>query len=114
TVMALAPERAYDVAAINAASASTQLAGLPFSGRIGGTRVALIEGQWVAFPDYSQLENATFDMVVAGRLLDSGDVAIMMVEAEATEQTIDLVAGGAIRPTEEGVAEGLEAARPLI
>jgi polyribonucleotide nucleotidyltransferase len=114
TVMALHPEHLYDVVAINAASASTQLAGLPFSGPIGGTRVALIEGQWVAFPDHSQLENATFDMVVAGRLLDSGDVAIMMVEAEATEQTIELVAGGASRPTEEVVAEGLEAAKPFI
>ena len=114
TVMALHPEHLYDVVAINAASASTQLAGLPFSGPIGGTRVALIEGQWVAFPNYSQLQDATFDMVVAGRVLEDGDVAIMMVEAEATEQTIDLVAGGAIRPTEEVVAEGLEAAKPFI
>ena len=114
TVMALHPEHLYDVVAINAASASTQLAGLPFSGPIGATRVALIEGQWVAFPDHSQLQDATFDMVVAGRVLDSGDVAIMMVEAEATEHTIELVAGGATRPTEEVVAEGLEAAKPFI
>ncbi|HEY3090465.1 MAG TPA: polyribonucleotide nucleotidyltransferase [Jatrophihabitantaceae bacterium] len=114
TVMALHPEHLYDVVAINAASASTQLAGLPFSGPIGGTRVALIEGQWVAFPNHSQLQDATFDMVVAGRVLDSGDVAIMMVEAEATEHTIELVAGGATRPTEEVVAEGLEAAKPFI
>jgi polyribonucleotide nucleotidyltransferase len=114
TVMALHPEHLYDVVAINAASASTQLAGLPFSGPIGGTRVALIEGQWVAFPNHSQLSDATFDMVVAGRVLDSGDVAIMMVEAEATEHTIELVAGGATRPTEEVVAEGLEAAKPFI
>ncbi|TAM92236.1 MAG: polyribonucleotide nucleotidyltransferase, partial [Jatrophihabitans sp.] len=114
TVMALHPEHLYDVVAINAASASTQLAGLPFSGPVGGTRVALIDGQWVAFPNYSQLEDATFDMVVAGRVLDTGDVAIMMVEAEATERTIDLIAGGATRPTEEVVAEGLEAAKPFI
>jgi polyribonucleotide nucleotidyltransferase len=114
TVMALHPEHLYDVVAINAASASTQIAGLPFSGPIGGTRVALIDGQWVAFPNYSQLQDATFDMVVAGQVLDSGDVAIMMVEAEATEHTIELVAGGAVRPTEEVVAEGLEAAKPFI
>ena len=56
TVMALHPQDLYDVLAINAASASTQLAGLPFSGPIGGTRVALIEGQWVAFPTHEQLE----------------------------------------------------------
>jgi polyribonucleotide nucleotidyltransferase len=114
TVLALHPEHLYDVVAINAASASTQLAGLPFSGPIGATRVALIEGEWVAFPNHSQLEQATFDMVVAGRVLDSGDVAIMMVEAEATAHTIELIAGGATRPTEEVVAEGLEAAKPFI
>jgi polyribonucleotide nucleotidyltransferase len=114
TVLALNPDHAYDVVAINAASASTQLAGLPFSGPVGGTRVALIDGQWVGFPTFSELERATFDMVVAGRVLDSGDVAIMMVEAEATEHTIELVDGGAIRPTEEVVAEGLEAAKPFI
>src|SRR5689334_12268969 len=114
TVMALNPDHAYDVLAINAASASTQISGLPFSGPVGGTRVALIDGQWVGFPTHAELENATFDMVVAGRVLDSGDVAIMMVEAEATEKTIDLIAGGATKPTEEVVAEGLEAAKPFI
>ena len=92
TVMALDPDMPYDVLAINAASLSTQLSGLPFSGPVGGVRVALIEGQWVAFPTHSQLENAVFDMVVAGRVTESGDVAIMMVEAEAPEDTIALVA----------------------
>ena len=114
TVLSLHPDHAYDVLAINAASASTQIAGLPFSGPIGGTRVALIDGQWVAFPTHSELERATFDMVVAGRVLESGDVAIMMVEAEATENTTELIAGGATRPTEEIVAAGLEAAKPFI
>ena len=92
TVMALDPDHPYDVLAINAASLSTQLSGLPFSGPVGGVRVALIEGQWVAFPTHSQLEDAVFDMVVAGRVTETGDVAIMMVEAEATEQTWTLVA----------------------
>ncbi|HEU5357410.1 MAG TPA: polyribonucleotide nucleotidyltransferase, partial [Actinocrinis sp.] len=114
TIMALNPEHLYDVVAINAASASTQLAGLPFSGPIGGVRVALIEGQWVAFPTHPELENAVFDMVVAGRVLEDGDVAIMMVEAEATTSTIQLVTDGAQAPTEEIVAEGLEAAKPFI
>jgi polyribonucleotide nucleotidyltransferase len=114
TIMSLNPDHAYDVLAINAASASTQISGLPFSGPIGGARVALIDGQWVAFPTYSELERSTFDMVVAGRVLESGDVAIMMVEAEATEKTIELIAGGATKPTEEVVAEGLEAAKPFI
>ncbi len=113
TVMSLNPDHIYDVVAINAASMSTQLSGLPFSGPIGGVRVALIRGQWVAFPNHSDLEEAVFDMVVAGRVVGD-DVAIMMVEAEATERTIELVAGGATAPTEEVVAQGLDAAKPFI
>ena len=43
TVMALEPDTPYDVLAINAASASTQISGLPFTGPVGATRVALID-----------------------------------------------------------------------
>ncbi|MET9272685.1 polyribonucleotide nucleotidyltransferase [Kribbella sp. NPDC003557] len=114
TVLALNPDKLYDVLAINAASMSTQLAGLPFSGPIGGVRVALIDGQWVAFPTHTELEDAVFDMVVAGRVTESGDVAIMMVEAESTPGTFEKVAGGVQAPTEEIVAEGLEAAKGFI
>jgi polyribonucleotide nucleotidyltransferase len=115
TVMALNPQAVYDVVAINAASMSTTLAGLPFTGPIGGVRVALIQDQWVAFPSVEQLEHdAVFDMVVAGRVLPDGDVAIMMVEAESTEVTWDLVRSGRTAPTEEVVAQGLEAAKPFI
>ncbi|ASR35340.1 polyribonucleotide nucleotidyltransferase [Prauserella marina] len=113
TVQSLNPEDPYDVLAINAASASTQIGGLPFSGPIGGVRVALIEDQWVAFPTWSQLEKATFNMVVAGRIVEN-DVAIMMVEAEGTENTLDLIAAGNTAPTEQSVAEGLAAAKPFI
>ena len=117
SVLAIEPDELYDVVAINAASMSTQLAGLPFSGPIGGVRVALIDGQWVAFPKHSQLERSVFDMVVAGRVIvENGveDVAIMMVEAEASENVIDLIADGAKAPSEEVVAEGLVAAKPFI
>jgi polyribonucleotide nucleotidyltransferase len=124
TVLSLDPQDPYDALAINAASASTQLAGLPFSGPIGGVRVALIDGQWVAFPQYEDLQRAVFDMVVAGRVVpgpagpggnrSDEDVAIMMVEAEATTETIELIAGGAQAPTETVVAQGLEAAKPFI
>jgi polyribonucleotide nucleotidyltransferase len=113
TVMSLDPDELYDVVAINAASASTQLSGLPFSGPVGGVRVALIDGTWVAFPTVAQLERAVFDMVVAGRIVGD-DVAIMMVEAEATDNVIELIEGGAQAPSESVVAEGLEAAKPFI
>jgi polyribonucleotide nucleotidyltransferase len=114
TVLALNPDAPYDVLAINAASMSTQLSGLPFSGPVGGVRVGLIDGQWVAFPSHSQLEDAVFDMVVAGRVTETGDVAIMMVEAEAPEQAWNLIQGGKQAPTEEVVASGLDAAKPFI
>lgn len=122
TVMACNPDDAYDVIGINGASASTQISGLPFSGPIGAVRIALMPtnegGQWVAFPTYSQLDEAVFSMVVAGRMVgegDSSDVAVMMVEAEATDNSWDLIKNqGAIAPTEEVVAEGLEAAKVFI
>ena len=119
TVTSIAPDEIYDTVAINAASLSTQLSGLSFSGPIGGVRMALMDDgsgtrQWVAFPKHSQLEGAVFNMAVAGRVVGD-DVAIMMVEAEATPDSWTLVKErGAQAPTEEIVAEGLEAAKPFI
>ncbi|MBA2638810.1 MAG: polyribonucleotide nucleotidyltransferase [Nocardioidaceae bacterium] len=113
TVLALNPDHPYDVLAINAASASTQISGLPFSGPVGAVRMGLVDGDWVAFPTHSQSADSVFDMVVAGRKVGA-DVAIMMVEAESTEQTWELVRGGRQAPTEEVVAQGLEAAKPYL
>ena len=123
TVLSIAPDEFYDALAINAASASTQISGLPFSGPIAGVRLALMPksdgtGQWVAFPKHSQLAEAVFDLTVAGRIVTKADgtedVAIMMVEAEATETSWNLIQGGAIKPSEAVVAEGLEAAKPFL
>jgi len=124
TVLSIAPGEYYDALAINAASASTQISGLPFSGPIAGVRLALIPGQgenadqWVAFPNQTQVEEAVFDLMVAGRVVKKSDgtedVAIMMVEAEATENSWNLIKGGAVKPSEEVVAGGLEAAKPFL
>ena len=114
TVLALNPQVEYDVVAINAASMSTQISGLPFSGPIGGVRISLVGDQWVCFPTVDQEKEATFSMVVAGRVLASGDVAIMMVEAGSTEATWGFVRSGRTAPTEEVVGAGLEAAKPFI
>ena len=114
TVLALDPDHLYDVLAINSAACAVLLSGLPFTGPVGATRVANINGEWVAFPTHSELENATFDMVVAGRMLEDGDVAIMMVEAEATKNVYEVINGGGAAPTEAIVAAGLEAAKPAI
>ncbi|MFC4223214.1 polyribonucleotide nucleotidyltransferase [Lysinibacter cavernae] len=118
TVLSIAPGEFYDALAINAASASTQISGLPFSGPIAGVRLALIGDQWVAFPTVDQLEEAVFDLMVAGRVVTnadgSEDVAIMMVEAEATEGCWNLIKGGAQKPDEAVVAQGLEASKPFL
>ena len=118
TVLSIAPDEFYDALAINAASASTQISGLPFSGPIAAVRLALIGDQWVAFPKHSQLSEAVFDIVVAGRVVTDAkgneDVAIMMVEAEATEESWELIQGGATKPNEDVVAAGLEAAKPFL
>ena len=114
TVLSIHPDDSYDVLAINAASISTQLSGLPFSGPVAGVRIALIDGQWVAFPRYSERERATFDMVVAGRVVGD-DVAIAMIEAEAPEKSWNLIKfEGATAPTEEVVSQGIEAAKPFL
>ncbi|GAA5149286.1 polyribonucleotide nucleotidyltransferase [Microbacterium pseudoresistens] len=124
TVLSIAPGEYYDALAINAASASTQISGLPFSGPIAGVRLALVPGhgqhedQWVAFPNQAQVEEAVFDLMVAGRVVKKADgtedVAIMMVEAEATENSWNLIKGGAVKPSEDIVAGGLEAAKPFL
>ena len=120
TVLSIAPGEFYDALAINAASLSTQISGLPFSGPIAGVRLALMPGhgdhpdQWIAFPNVAQLEEAVFDLIVAGRVLPDGDVAIMMVEAEATEGSWNLIKAGAVKPSEAVVAQGLEASKPFI
>ncbi|MBG9274406.1 polyribonucleotide nucleotidyltransferase [Corynebacterium diphtheriae bv. mitis] len=127
TVLSVNPQDMYDVVAINGASAATQLSGLLVSGPVGGVRMALIaddahpKGQWIAFPTHEQHEQALFELVVAGRIVSKkqgkktvDDVAIMMVEAGATEQVVDRVKAGAPAPTESVVAEGLEAAKPFI
>ncbi|GAA4848958.1 polyribonucleotide nucleotidyltransferase [Luteimicrobium xylanilyticum] len=119
TVLAVHPDDPYDVVAINAASISTQISGLPFSGPVGAVRISLIDGQWVAFPRYSESARGVFDMVIAGRIVTNedgeSDVAIAMIEAEATDESWKLIKEqGATAPTEQVVAEGIEAAKPFI
>ena len=66
------------------------------------------------FPTYEEGDASCFEMVVAGRELPDGDVAVMMVEAGGTEIAWDNYQGGAPKVTEEEIARGLEAAKPYI
>lgn len=115
TVLSIHPDDAYDMVAMNAASASTMISGLPFSGPVSGLRLALIDGQWVAFPRWSERERAVFELVVAGRVIENGDVAIAMIEAGAGKNAWNLIyTEGQTKPDEAVVAGGLEAAKPFI
>ena len=98
----------HDIASINGASAALMVSGIPFEGPIGAVRIARIDDEWVAHPTYQEGEESVFEMVVAGRKLHDGDVAIMMVEAGGTEGSFEKYAAGANKVTEETIADGLE------
>ena len=114
TVLGADLENPHDVASINGASAALTVSGIPFQGPIGAVRLAHHNGEWIAHPTYQQGDESTFELVVAGRRIDGGDIAIMMVEAGGTEATYELYEQGAPRITEELIADGLEASKRWI
>ncbi len=115
TVIGADQTNPHDVLAINAASASFMISGIPFDGPIGAVRLAFSQdGNWVPHPTFTEGEESTFELVVAGRELDNGDVAVMMVEAGGTEKSFTYYADGAPKVTEEVIASGLEASKQFI
>jgi polyribonucleotide nucleotidyltransferase len=116
TVLSVDMANPYDIPGMNAASLATMLSGIPFEGPVGSVRLGLIHGEWVVNPTFQQVEEATFDIVVAGRRNDAGEIDILMIEGEAPDSTWQLLgaAEGAVAPTEEVVAQGLEAAKRAI
>jgi polyribonucleotide nucleotidyltransferase len=115
TVLGVDGDNPYDVLSINAASAALMVSGIPFEGPIGAVRIAWSrEGTWVPHPTFDQSEDATFELIVAGRQLDDGDIAIMMVEAGGTEKAWGWYQEGAPHATEDVIAQGLEAAKTWI
>src|SRR5579864_9066980 len=86
TIIGADLENPHDVLAINAASAALMLSGIPFEGPIGAVRIAYsVDGKWVPHATYQEGDASTFELVVAGRQIGDGDIAIMMVEAGGTE-----------------------------
>jgi polyribonucleotide nucleotidyltransferase len=108
-------QQPYDVLSINAASAALMISGIPFEGPIGAVRIAYSQdGEWIPHPTYEESVNSTFELVVAGRELPDGDVAVMMVEAGGTEKSFTYYANGAKVVNEAVLADGLEACKPWI
>ncbi len=116
TVIQTAQFDPYDVVAMNGASLSTMLSGVPFFGPVAAVRYALMrDGSWVAFPSFEELEEeAVFNMVISGRVEPDGEVAILMIEAEATPDAWTKVEMGAPAPTEELVGQAIESVKPII
>jgi polyribonucleotide nucleotidyltransferase len=114
TILGADLENPHDVASINGASAALMVSGIPFDGPIGAVRLSRIDDGWIAHPTFEESEDSTFELVVAGRQLESGDVAIMMVEAGGTTATWRLYEEGASKVTEEVIAGGLEEAKTWI
>jgi polyribonucleotide nucleotidyltransferase len=105
----------HDVVAINAASAALMVSDIPFDGPIGAVRLAYTtDGEWLAHPTYEESDEATFEIVVAGRQLDDGDIAVMMVEAGGTESAWEAFEAGAPKVDEAALAQALEACKPHI
>jgi polyribonucleotide nucleotidyltransferase len=115
TVLGADQQNPHDVLSINAASAALMISGIPFEGPIGAVRIAYsTEGTWIPHPTFEEGEAATFELVVAGRELDNGDVAVMMVEAGGTEKSFTYYAEGAPKVDEQVLADGLEACKVWI
>jgi polyribonucleotide nucleotidyltransferase len=108
-------QQPYDVLSINAASAALMISGIPFEGPIGAVRLAFSQsGEWIPHPTYDEATSSTFELVVAGRELDDGDVAVMMVEAGGTERAFEFYEQGAVPVDETVLAGGLEACKVWI
>ena len=66
-------------------------------------------------PTFQELDEATFDIVVAGSKNADGGIDILMIEGEAPETVAaPRRRRGRAAPTEEVVAQGLERAKEVI
>ncbi|MDQ3953511.1 MAG: polyribonucleotide nucleotidyltransferase, partial [Actinomycetota bacterium] len=113
-VMAVDGQNPVDILSINAASAALALSDIPFEGPVGAARVSHVNGNWVANPTWMQQEEATIELVVAGRVNDAGEVDIMMIEAGGSDRAFELVEAGAPAPDEELLADGIEYSKQFI
>ena len=80
TVLSVDKVNPSDVLALTGASAALHISDIPWSGPIAGVRVGRIDGKFIAFPTFEQIEKSDLDIVVAA----SRD-AIVMVEGGADE-----------------------------
>ncbi len=114
TSLSVDPQFAFDVIALNGASAALSVSPIPFEGPLGGVHLGLKKGEWVAFPSADELEESVFELTVVGHRNSAGEIDITMVEAGATPHGIRLIADGDQPSDEETVARGLEESKQYI
>ena len=114
TVFAVDGEQAYDIPALNGASAALTVSPIPFEGPVAAVRMGLRDGEWHVFPTYAELETSVFELTVAGGRNSDGGIDIVMVEAGATPDALRLIADGQQPSDEATVARGLEDAKQYI
>ncbi|MES2206658.1 MAG: polyribonucleotide nucleotidyltransferase [Pseudomonadota bacterium] len=101
TVLSIDPEIPSDIPALIGASAALSIAGVPFDGPLGASRVGYIDGQYVLNPTARQIESSQLDLIIAGT-----EAAVLMVESEAQELSEEIMLGA--------IAFGHEQAREVI
>ena len=80
TVLSVDNDNAPDIAAMVGASAALAISDIPFEEPIAGTRVGLIDEEYIINPTSEEMEESQLDLTVAGT-----EEAVMMVEAGADE-----------------------------
>ncbi len=91
TVMSSDAENPTDVLALIGASAALHISDIPWDGPVVGVRVARVDGSFVAYPTFAQIEAADIDLTVA-----------------ATKDAIVMVEGGAAEALESDIIDALE------
>ncbi len=80
TPLSQGEEEHADILGVIAASAALMISDIPFDGPVAAVRIGYVDGELIANPTISQMEESTLDLRVAG-----GEDAIIMVEAGADE-----------------------------
>jgi polyribonucleotide nucleotidyltransferase len=111
TILSVDLENPYDIPALNGASAALTISDIPFEGPVGAVRLAYRQGSWTAMPTFAELDEAVFELVVAGRRNLEGGIDIMMVEAGSTDEGLRMIRDGQTPTDEAAVAAGLEEAK---
>ncbi|MBI4395228.1 MAG: polyribonucleotide nucleotidyltransferase, partial [Candidatus Omnitrophica bacterium] len=86
TVLSVDGQNNPDLLSMIGASAALMISQIPFEIPIGAVRVGMIDGKFVIFPTYAELEKSELDLILA-----STDENVVMIEGSASELPEDLM-----------------------